>query len=138
MKHATIYGLPLALCLATGPAFAADEGDMDVTMSIVEDSDKASEKDFVNDIELPEPARGPEATPPSEASEEAHENAAHGQETSQEARQQGSEGDRGRSDEARDGQGPPDDNGMNGGNGPPNGGQSPGGGAPGNSPGSAP
>lgn len=95
------YWLALALCVGGGPALAADGGDKDVTMTVIEDKDGATERDFVQDIELPEPARAGEARGRG-AADEARENSERGRERASEARQQGSENARGRPDEPRD------------------------------------
>lgn len=121
MKHGS-HWLALALCVGTCPVVVAQDDDRDVTMTVIEDEAEATERDFVQDIELPEPARGREA-PGRSVAEEAHEGGERGNERASEARQQ--EDERGRSDEAREGEqgGRPDDPGR-----PSGGGDQPGGG----------
>lgn len=84
------YWVALALCLGAFPAFAANSGDDGVTMTIVQDNDKSTERDFVQDIELPEAARGERARSQGRdrGGDDARENAERGKDQASEARQQ--------------------------------------------------
>lgn len=77
MKH-WVFTLTLIFSLFAWPAMA-QEDDLDVTLSVVEDEGEAEEQ-LVNDIELP-----------ADADEQAQENAAFGLDTANQARQQGRE-----------------------------------------------
>lgn len=85
-----LVAIPLVACV--GVAGAEDEtDDLGVTMTVIEDARDGSEREVVNEIELPE-----------FAAEEARSNAEAGNETANEARQQGREFGQSRADEARD------------------------------------
>lgn len=113
MKHGS-HWLALAVCVGTCPVVVAQDDDRDVTMTVIEDEAEATERDFVQDIQLPEPARGREEAPGRSVAEDAREGGERGNERASEARQQGGEEERGRSDEAREGEqgGRPDDPGR--------------------------
>lgn len=107
--------LSLALLFAVPVVANAQEpaDDLGVTMSVIEDAESAEERDFVNEIELPE-------TP----ADEARSNAKGGSDTASQARQQGSEN---RNERAREGRDSRPENGNRGGGRPdnPGGGQRP-------------
>lgn len=80
--------LPAFLYLVALPSHAAEE--LDVTLTIIE-NEAFSEDSFINEISLPV-----------QAAEQAHDNAGNGVETSNQARQQGSQQGAQRSQDARD------------------------------------
>ena len=80
--------LPTFLYLVALPSYAAEE--LDVTLTIIE-NEAFSEDSFISEISLP-----------IQAAEQAHDNAGNGMETSNQARQQGSQQGAQRSQDARE------------------------------------
>lgn len=92
MRTLTTQLLSLALlCAVPGLVSAQENADeLGITMSVIEDEEAADERDFVNEIELPDIA-----------ADEAHSNAQEGNDTANQARQQGSEFGQERAEEGR-------------------------------------
>lgn len=90
--------LALALSMPCWPAYAADNGDMDVTMSVIDKQDAVDEREFVKDIQLPEPP-----PPDAGAAAPAIEDNDIGRDQANEARQQGQQDEHGRSEDVTGG-----------------------------------